>query len=88
MTQTLFIPTMAVILYFAAGFLREVLCVLYYRAVSTRHPLKASGLAGGLELYDLLVLASIIQSGWNPVLLAGYVIGVVAGTFIATKASK
>jgi len=88
MTQTLFIPTMAVILYFAAGFLREVLCVLYYRAVSTRHPLKASGLAGGLELYDLLVLASIIQSGWNPVLLLGYVLGVIGGTFTATKMSR
>jgi hypothetical protein len=88
MSLTLFIPTMTVLLYFAAGFLREVLCVLYYRAVSTKHPLKASGLAGGLELYDLLVLASIIQSGWNPVLLMGYVGGVFWGTFVATKMSK
>jgi len=77
-----------VLLYFAAGFGREVICVLYYRAVSTKRPLRASGLAGGIELYDLLVLASIIRSGWNPLLLAGYIVGVVAGTFVATKASK
>jgi hypothetical protein len=88
MTQTLFIVTMTAILYFAAGFLREVLCVLYYRAVSTKRPFQASGLAGGLELYDLLVLASIIQSGWNPVLLLGYVLGVIGGTFTATKMSR
>jgi hypothetical protein len=79
---------MTVLLYFAAGFFREILCVLYYRAVSTKRPLKASGLAGGLELYDLLVLASIIQSGWNPVLLLAYVGGVVGGTFTATKIAK
>jgi hypothetical protein len=88
MTQTLFITTMTAILYFAAGFLREVLCVLYYRSVSAKRPLKASGLAGGLELYDLLVLASIIQSGWNPVLLLAYVGGVVGGTYFATRMSK
>jgi hypothetical protein len=88
MNPTLFIATMTVILYFAAGFLREVLCVLYYRAVSTKRPLKASGLAGGLELYDLLVLASIIQSGWNPILLLAYVVGVVGGTYFATRIGK
>jgi hypothetical protein len=75
-------------LYFAAGFGREVLCVLYYRAVSTRRPLRASGLAGGIELYDLLVLASIIRSGWNPILLIAYTAGVVGGTFCATRISK
>ena len=82
--------TMAVVvlLYAAAGFCREALCVLYYRAVSTKRPLKASGLAGGIELYDLLVLASIIRSGWNPVLLLAYTAGVVGGTYVATLKSK
>jgi len=88
MSQALFVLVMTTLLYFAAGFFREVLCVLYYRAVSTKAPLKASGLAGGLELYDFLVLASIIKSGWNPVLLLAYVAGVVGGTFTATRMSK
>jgi hypothetical protein len=88
MSPTLFVLVMTGLLYFAAGFFREVICVLYYRAVSTKAPLKASGLAGGLELYDLLVLASIIKSGWNPILLLAYVAGVVGGTYFATRIGK
>ena len=88
MNPTLFVLVMTGPLYFAAGFFREVICVLYYRAVSTKAPLKASGLAGGLELYDLLVLASIIKSGWNPILLLAYVAGVVGGTYFATRIGK
>ena len=83
-----FVPVITGLLYFAAGFFREVLCVLYYRAVSTKRPLKGSGLAGGIELYDFLILASIIRSGWNPVLLLAYVAGVVGGTFCAIKMGK
>jgi len=79
---------LVVLLYFAAGFGREVLCVLYYRAVSTRRPFRASGLAGGIELYDLIVLASIIKSGWDPLLLIAYTVGVVGGTYCATRISK
>jgi len=77
-----------IVFYCAAGFFREVLCVLYYRAVSTRRPLSASGLAGGIELYDLIVLASIIRNDWNPTLLVAYTIGVIGGTYCATRISK
>jgi len=74
--------------YLAAGAAREVLCVGYYRAVSTKRPLSASGLAGGIELWDLLVLAAIFRSGFNPWLMVAYTIGVIAGTYLATKWSK
>jgi hypothetical protein len=77
-----------ILAYAVAGFGREVLCVLYYRAVSTRRPFRASGLAGGIELYDLIVLASIIKSGWDPLLLIAYTVGVVGGTYCATRISK
>lgn len=75
-------------LYLAAGAFREALCVSYYRAVSLRRPLSASGLAGGIELYDLLVLAAILKSGFNPVLMAAYCGGVIIGTYVATRMSK
>jgi len=76
------------LLYLAAGAFREALCVSYYKAVSTKRPWSASGLAGGIEFYDLLVLAAIFRSGFSPVLMLAYTIGVVVGTFLATKHSK
>lgn len=75
-------------LYFLAGCMREVLTVLYYRAVSKKRDYSASGLAGGIELYDFVVLASVIQSEWDPLLLGCYVVGVVIGTFTSIRWSK
>jgi hypothetical protein len=82
MTPTLFVHAVTVLLYMAAGAFREVLVVQYYKSVGKDKKYSASGLAGAIELYDLLVLATVIQSGWNPVLLAVYVTGVMVGTFL------
>ena len=78
----------ASVLYMAAGAFRESIVVCYYKAVSARRSLSASGLAGGIELFDLVVLAAIFRSGFHPVLMLAYTIGVVAGTFIGTRYSK
>jgi len=74
--------------YFAAGGFREILCVSYYRAVSKKKDYAASGLAGGLELYDVLILALIIRSGWSPLLIGTYTCGVIVGTFLGTRYSR
>ena len=71
-----------VLLYFAAGAFREILVVTYYRLIAKNRKYSVSGLAGGIEAYDFLVLATVIRSGWNPVLLGSYVLGVMVGTFI------
>ena len=75
-------------LFMAAGAFRESIVVVYYHRVVARKSLSASGLAGGIELFDLLVLASIFKSGFHPVLLVAYTIGVVIGTYLGTKCSK
>ena len=74
--------------YFAAGLGREFLVVSYYRQIARARAYSASGLAGGIELFDFLVLATLITSGWSPVLIAAYVIGTMIGTFIATKKKR
>jgi hypothetical protein len=82
MSPTLFVLVMTGLLYLAAGAFREILVVTYYRLIVKDKRYSVSGLAGGIELYDLLVLATVIKSGWNPVLLGSYVIGVMVGTFL------
>jgi len=82
MTQTLFISLLTAMAYLAVGAFREVLVVTYYRLIAKNKRYSVSGLAGAIELYDLLVLATVIKSGWNPVLLGAYVIGVTIGTFL------
>jgi hypothetical protein len=79
---------LSVLLYFVAGFFREALTVSYYRAVGRKRDYSASGLAGGIELYDFLVLAAVIRSGWNPVLLVAYTVGVMLGTFVSIRMCK
>jgi hypothetical protein len=69
-------------LYLAAGAFREVLVVTYYRLIAKNKRYSVSGLAGGIEAYDLLVLALVIQSGWSPLLMGSYVLGVMVGTFL------
>jgi len=75
-------------LYLAAGAFRESIVVLYYRAISMKRPLSASGLAGGIEFFDLIVLAAIFRSAFNPILMVAYTIGVIIGTYGATRMSK
>lgn len=82
MTPTLLVLMLTVLAYVAVGAFREVLVVTYYRLIAKNKRYSVSGLAGAIELYDLLVLATVIQSGWNPVLLAAYVTGVMVGTFL------
>jgi hypothetical protein len=75
--------TIAVALaYMTAGAFREVLVVTYYRLIAKNKRYSVSGLAGGIEAYDLLVLALVIQSGWSPLLMGSYVVGVMLGTLI------
>lgn len=74
--------------YCVAGAFRECLVIFYYRAISRKRDYAASGLAGGIEFYDLIVLASIIQGGWSLPLMISYTIGVMLGTFWATRLSK
>ena len=75
-------------LYLAAGAFREILVVRYYGAVSGKRALCASGLAGAIEVYDLIVLAAIFRSGFHPILMASYAAGVVCGTYFGTRHSK
>ena len=75
-------------LYMAAGAFREILVVRYYGAVSGKKAWRASGLAGAIEVYDLIVLAAIFQSGFHPILMASYAGGVVLGTYFGTRNSK
>lgn len=75
-------------LYLAAGAFREFIVVLYYKSVTARKAGSASGLAGGIELFDLIILAAIFRSGFHPILMGAYTIGVVAGTYISTKTGK
>lgn len=77
-----------VLLYFVAGLVREVLTVSYYKSVIRKRDYSASGLAGGIEAYDFLVLATIIKSGWNPVLITAYVAGTMLGTFLSVRMVK
>jgi hypothetical protein len=74
--------------YFVAGTIREILCIFYYRAVTRKRDYAASGLAGGIEFYDLLILATIIRGGWSIPLMIAYTAGVMAGTFWATRHSR
>jgi hypothetical protein len=82
MSQTLMVTLVTALLYLAAGAFREVLVVTYYKLIGRDKRYSVSGLAGAIEAYDLLILATVIKSGWNPVLMAGYVAGVCLGTFI------
>lgn len=75
----------ASILYLAAGAFREFIVVCYYRKVANRMPLSASGLAGGIEFFDLIVLAAIFRSGFHPLLMAAYTLGVMIGTYIGAR---
>ena len=84
------LPTLLIasILYLAAGAFREFIVVCYYRKVTDRRPLSASGLAGGIELFDLIILAAIFRSGFHPALMGAYTVGVIIGTYIGARYSK
>ena len=75
-------------MYLAAGAFREFIVVCYYQKVTAKKAGPASGLAGGIELFDLIVLAAIFRSGFHPVLMAAYTLGVVIGTYVSTRTSK
>lgn len=81
LNPSLWLAIASTLLYFAAGVFREFLVVWYYRSVSRGHRYSASGLAGGIELWDLIVLSIIITSGWNLRLVLAYTVGVVIGTY-------
>jgi hypothetical protein len=88
MTPTLLGGLLITLAYVSVGAFREVLVVTYYKLIAKNRRYSVSGLAGAIELYDLLVLATVIQSGWNPVLLGAYVVGVMLGTLIGMGPKK
>lgn len=75
------------LLYFGAGLLRDALGTWYYRAISDRWDWSASGLAGGITLYDILVLATLIKR-WSLPLAIAYAVGCAAGTMMALRIRK
>lgn len=78
----------ASVLYLAAGVCRESVVCFYYRKVTDKKPLSASGLAGAIEFFDLVVLAAIFRSGFHPALLGSYTVGVIIGTYLGTRYSR
>lgn len=80
--------TLTACVYFVAGTMREYVLVQYYRAMTGGKSWCASGLAGGIEVYDILVLAYIIKGDWNPVSIAAYTLGVMVGTYFGTRRKK
>jgi hypothetical protein len=92
MEQTMANPLLSLVipalLYFSAGAFREIMCVFYYRAIGRKKDYAASGLAGGIEFYDLIVLSVIIRSGWSVPLMVAYTLGVMVGTFFSTRVCK
>lgn len=82
MTTPLLLILATCLLYFSAGAFREAVVVTYYKAIAKNNRSSASALAGGIEAYDLIVLYAILRSGWSPVLLGAYILGVTAGTYI------
>jgi len=75
-------------MYLSAGAFREFIVVLYYKKVTARAAGYASGLAGGIEMFDLIVLAAIFRSGFHPLLMLAYTLGVIIGTYVSTRISK
>jgi len=88
MTSPLLNMLIASAMYMAAGAMREFIVVCYYHRVAERRPYSASGLAGGIELFDLIVLAAIFRSGFHPVLMLAYTVGVMVGTFIGARIGR
>jgi len=82
MTSPLVFPLAVALAYFAAGAFREYLVIHYYRQIAKKNRLAVAGLAGGIEVWDLLVLASIISTGWSPLLIGAYTLGVMLGTYL------
>lgn len=78
--------TLSLPLYFLAGAMKEALVVLYYKAMG-KHGRKArwyaSGLAGGIDAYDWLVLVTVLKSEWTVELIIAYILGVMVGTYAA-----
>jgi hypothetical protein len=79
--------TLLLLAYFAAGVLRDGMSIFYYRAISNRRALSVSLWAGGITLYDLLVLATLLTK-WNLLLAISYAVGCAAGSFMALRRSK
>lgn len=71
--------------YFCTGLVRDALGCLYYLAVSKEKAKKAGLLAGGIELFDLLVIVSIAKMGWPLELGVAYAFGTALGTYMVIK---
>jgi len=71
-------------LFFVLGLVRDALGTFYYRSISSRWDISASGLAGLISLFDILVLAGILFGQTLPGAIA-YACGNALGTLIALK---
>ena len=71
-------------LFFVLGLVRDALGTFYYRSISSRWDISASGLAGLISLLDILVLAGILF-GNTVVGAIAYASGNALGTLIALR---
>ena len=71
-------------LYFAVGLVRDGMAALYYLSISKRQDWWASGLAGALTLFDLVIIVAVVKSN-RPLLAVAYAAGTAAGTFFALR---
>lgn len=71
--------------FFLAGLVRDGLGCLYYQLVGRDKAKKAAGTAFGIELFDLLVIATIAKMGWPIALGISYALGTALGTYLAIR---
>jgi hypothetical protein len=75
------------VIYFVVGLFRDWLATMFYRCVSREWAGSASILSGGITLFDIIIVATVIRSGaWLNAL--AYALGSGAGTFIAMKNTR
>lgn len=74
-------------LYFCVGLIRDWAATMFYRSVSREWAGSASILSGGITLFDIIVVATVIRSN-NWILAGMYAIGTGVGTLIAMKNTR
>ena len=75
------------LLFFAVGFLQDLLITYYYQAVAKDWPYRAASLSFLVTIVNLLVLYKIVSGLGDQVfsVVLAYALGNAAGTFIVVK---
>ena len=74
--------------FFGAGLIRDGLGCMYYICVSKERAKRTAGLAFGIELFDLLVIAGIAKMGWPIKLGIAYAIGTALGNYLVIQYNR